>query len=240
MLLLLQLSLVVIVLRFPAWIFIQHNNIIGESLNEIKKRMAPDRDQEIKSAENTGSGSEETVKKAKQTNAKSRWKRAQSATIRIIKIERKSKSERMVGAHSVIEVCYFGFVEGADAFSLVDEVITHGDYFAADERLTDSLLLFIAVTLILASATNFLSYVHEWSAKISLFTKLGVVIVSNFPFFVIRIYLAVLYSNSLTGSEIDTVFLLFTVKEFVTLLLAGVEVGIQFHSAKLDGEIEPA
>ena len=145
------------------------------------------------------------------------------------KKKQKASEQIMDSSSNAIDICFYGFVEGADAFSFVDEVLEERNYFAANKVLTHLLLFFISLTLLLPSVTNFLSLSYKSSKKVKLATKLGVAIMSNAPFFVIRMYLFSLYGEVVEGSR-NTMFLLFTIKELVTLLLVAVEVGMEIFA----------
>ena len=97
--------------------------------------------------------------------------------------------------------------------------------------MTNSLLVFITVSLLLSTVTNFLTLDYTKSDTVRLVTKLGIVLVNNFPFFAIRIYLFTLYGTEVKASR-NTLFFLFAVKEFATLLLTVIEVGIQVYQER--------
>ena len=133
-----------------------------------------------------------------------------------------------------IEVCIFSFMEGADAFSLTEDIIENGQYFAPNKNLVRALLLFINFVLLLTSVTNCVPFYYGLGGTVALFFKLGVVTVTNVPLFVIRMYMFSLVDDGLdTGS--NTIFLLFSIKELVTLLLTVAEVGIEVHNERKSG-----
>lgn len=198
----LQLSLCVLSLRFPAWIIMQHHEMLSKKLSLLRSvRMSWIQ---------------------KEASAKgSRLRNAVCAAIKSEKLKREYKEMKLGSAWNAIEISFFSFIEGMDAFALVQEICAKCDYFARDKALTHTVLSSAALTLVIISITNLLSMISGFSRAATLLTRLLIVILSNLPFFVIRLYMMVSLDSL---DETDSIFIMFTIKETLLLVLAGAQV----------------
>jgi hypothetical protein len=127
----------------------------------------------------------------------------------------------------VMELCFYSFIEGIDAFYLMDDIIEHGYYFATNQHITIIVLVCISVNLLLVNF-NYLAATPIDHSTVKYTTKMMFVIFSNLPFLAIRLYLFV--DGGFPGYTTTTgVYVLFIIKEASMSLIAAIEACIDCH-----------
>ena len=206
MILLLQLSLVVLVVTFPFWTTTSQVLLEGKQDKAIQKV-----EEEYQDGQNEAAAS-------------SRWSRIRSNVAVYVhkqKIKKEYREKKLNSVQTAIGLSASGLAEGMDAFSLLEEMDSRGDHFAADEFLTDAVLAFISITLLMITLSMFLTIIPQ-SEVVGNGIKLAMIIINNLPFLVLRSYMAHLFGGFAVSSFI---FLLFTIKVGMLILLGLVEVG---------------
>lgn len=222
MVLFLQLCLLIITLRFPAWLIMNRYEMLKEKMALLKT---------ISKTYKSKGSEEDAHSRGDATN----WKQVVCASLATERLDQEHKVRNLYKTWFVIKVCFYCYVEGIDAFTLIVEILQKGDYFASHRALTYALLFFISVSLIITGTANLLQLLPEVSNWVSLITRLTFVVLSNLPLFILRIYMFVVIEQ-ITGT--DVVFVLFTIKEVVLLLLAVAYTILEAMNAKMMDEAD--
>ena len=140
-------------------------------------------------------------------------------------------SEKLIGtvkrptAHDVIgqtvTMTLVLLAAGIDAFSMIDDVMNREDAFVKDRHLTNSVLAFVSITLLLTNGVGMATKVQEDMLNY------GFMLLTNIPLLVIRSYLFVIDDDldNLEGSSgrRSAFYTLFIVKEVLLISLSLVQ-----------------
>ena len=117
---------------------------------------------------------------------------------------------------------------GIDAFSMIDDLMSSPDAFIEDVHLTNSVLAFVSIALILTNGVSTASQVEQ-----DLFNY-ATILMTNVPFLIIRCYLFVIDDDldDLEGSSgrRGAYFTLFIVKEVLLIILVVIEIIVNGYS----------
>ena len=144
---------------------------------------------------------------------------------------------------TIISHHYYLLAESLDAFTLFEEIFEHGEYFVDHWGLVYFVFIIATMGMMHVLYSSFPPFTARQTSSPSLLhlqnliVKCTVILLTNLPLLVIRIYLVSLYGNEV---KIGIVFLLFIVREGGMVVLGIIEVVYELKTFMAERDISSA
>ena len=130
-----------------------------------------------------------------------------------------TKRRRKMRLRFLIELACLGFLEGADAFSLIELFQREPIYYASNIAITNAILFFISISILIINYVNIIVTFPVTSRLYRRLWRLLVALVGNVPLILIRCW-ALSIHGGLDFVHFGGIYILFIVKELTLVTLS--------------------